>query len=41
MSESSEFADRKGFLSATLVTVLFFFLAVSLARALGNGSSCV
>ncbi len=40
MSESSEFSDRNFLLSAKLVTVLLFFLAVSLARALGDGGSC-
>ena len=40
MNESTEIADRKFFLSATLVTVLLFFLAVSLARTLGYGGSC-
>ena len=40
MTESSEFDDRRFFVSATLVTVLLFFLAVSLTRTLGDGGSC-
>ena len=40
MSESAEFADKTFFPSATLVTVLLFFLAVSRAWALGDGRSC-
>ena len=40
MSESCEFAGRQFLLSATLVTALLLFLAVSLARTLGAGGSC-